>query len=285
MIKLFDRPVSGIFDTHAHICDSMYEEKGISAEELLSGIAASGVSRVLIPADTIKSSVRTCEYVKKYSGYSGVKLYAAVGVHPEAASAFDEESLKVLRDLLDRRNELNIVAVGEIGMDYHYDGMEGSASHDKQREVFVEQVKLAYEYNLPFILHERDASGDTLQILKDLKKEGFLRDCPGVCHCCSCSVEIAAELLKLGFFIGVDGPVTYKNNKKTPALVEFVPEDRLLVETDSPYLTPVPNRGHINTPAYVPFVLEFVADIKKKGIQEMAGITAANGMRLFEIED
>lgn len=285
MIKLFDGAVNGIFDTHAHIYDGMYGENGISYEELISGISAAGVSRVMIPADSVESSYEVCEFVKKYSGFAGVKMYAAVGVHPEAASDFNEKSLLALRELLSKKQEYGIAAVGEIGMDYHYDDLPDAVSHEKQEEAFVSQVKLAFEYDLPFILHERDASGDTLRILKDLKAQGFLRKVPGVCHCCSCSVEIAAELLKLGFYIGVDGPLTYKNNKKTPALCGMVPDDRLVVETDSPYLTPVPNRGHINTPAYLPFVLQKAAEIRGMDIQSITDMTAENGKKLFGIED
>jgi TatD DNase family protein len=181
--------------------------------------------------------------------------------------------------MLSKRNQYKIKAIGEIGLDYYYD----LSPREVQREVFKKQLKLAYELDIPFILHERDAAQDCLDILLEAKKEGILLETPGVCHCCSCSAEIAQQLIKLGFYIGFDGPLTFKNNKKTPRTLEVCPLERIVVETDSPYLAPEPNRGKNNEPAFVPLVVEKVAQLKGMTSQEVARITKDNGKQLFRI--
>ena len=173
-----------------------------------------------------------------------------------------------------------IMALGEIGLDYYYDLSE----RDVQREVFEKQLELAYEYDIPIILHEREATGDCLEILKRFYKEGRLRKLPGVCHCCSCSLEASRELLKMGFYLGFDGPLTFKNNKKTPEVVYNTPWDRIVIETDSPYLTPEPNRGLTNEPAHVAFVCSKLAEVKGVSIEEAAQITYDNGKILYGVD-
>lgn len=265
------------FDTHAHIYDHKYEEAGTSIEDVLRKCAESGVDRILIPGDSMESSKAAVSTAAHFSGIFGVELFASVGIHPHEAKTYDEEVEKYLRASIEKREELRIRAIGEIGLDYYYDLSERSV----QREVFEKQLDLAYEYDIPFILHERDATGDCLEILRKFYKEGRLRKEPGVCHCCSCSVEASQELIKLGFFIGFDGPLTFKNNKKTPEVLKNTPLDRIVIETDSPYLTPEPNRGSLNEPCHVPFICAKVAEIKGITLEDAAALTYDNGNRLY----
>ena len=274
--------LGGVFDTHAHLYDERYVEEGVTPSEVLRISSEVGVTRVLIPADSIESSMAALEYVKANNGVCGVQLYAAVGIHPHEASSWSMEAREKLLQWLDpsTRRDNRIYALGEIGLDYHYD----LSPRDVQREAFYEQMVIAYELDIPIILHEREAAGDCMDILRRLKAEGKLRTTPGVCHCCSCSPEIATELVKLGFYIGFDGPITFKNNKNTPAVCEIVPLDRIVVETDSPYLTPEPNRGCTNIPSQVNYVIEKIASIKGVTLDQMVSITTENGLRLYEIE-
>ena len=267
------------FDTHAHIYDRKYESAGITAEDILQSCAESGVNRILIPGYSMESSNAAVRDAAQYNGKSGVELFASVGIHPHEAKTYNSEVESYLRDSIEHREELRIRAIGEIGLDYYYDLSERSV----QREVFEKQLLMAYEYDIPFILHERDATGDCLDILRRFYKEGNLRKTPGVCHCCSCSVEASQELIKMGFFIGFDGPLTFKNNKKTPEVLKAAPLDRIVIETDSPYLTPEPNRGNINEPCHVPYVCAKVAEIKGITLEEAASITYDNGNRLYEL--
>lgn len=268
------------FDTHAHIYDRKFDADNVTTEEILQRCRASGVTGVLIPADSEETSRIAVEMACKYDGYEGVSLYASVGVHPHEAKTYTEEVEEYLRSALESRREHKTVALGEIGLDYYYDLSERSV----QREVFEKQLILAEEYDVPVILHERDATGDCLDILRRFYKEGRLRSLPGVCHCCSCSKEAAEELVKMGFYLGFDGPLTFKNNKKTPEVVLNTPWDRIVIETDSPYLTPEPNRGLINEPCHVPFVCRRLAEIKGVTIDEAAQITYDNGKKLYGVD-
>ncbi len=268
------------FDTHAHIYDRKFEAAGISAEDILQRCKSSGITGVLIPADNEETSKLAIEIANKYDGYEGIALFASCGVHPHEAKTYSEDTEKFLRSCLETRTERKIKAIGEIGLDYYYDLSERSV----QREVFEKQLELAKEYDVPFILHERDATGDCLDILRRFYKAGKLRSVPGVCHCCSCSLEASQELIKMGFYIGFDGPLTFKNNKKTPEVALNTPWDRIVIETDSPYLTPEPNRGLINEPCHVPYVCCKLAEIKGVTIDEAAQITYDNGKKLFGVD-
>lgn len=278
-IKYFKPEDQGMsfFDTHAHIYDRKYGEAETAVADILARSASSGVKRILIPGDSVESSKAAVELAGAYSGKCGVELYASVGIHPHEAKTYDADAEYYLRDCMERREELKIRAIGEIGLDYYYDLSERSV----QRDVFEKQLLLAYEYDIPFILHERDATGDCLDILRRFHKEGKLRTVPGVCHCCSCSPEASQELIKMGFFIGFDGPLTFKNNKKTPEVLRVTPLDRIVIETDSPYLTPEPNRGSINEPCHVAYVCARLAEIKEITLEEAATITYDNGNRLY----
>ncbi len=270
----------GVFDTHAHLYDSRFSEEGIAEDDILRRASEAGVDKVLVPADRLETSYKAVEYAIKNGGKFGVSIYAAVGVHPHEASDYTDQTDMELRRLIIDRKRNQILALGEIGLDYYYD----FSPRDIQKEVFIRQLKMAYECDIPFILHEREATKDCLDILLQAKKEGYLRDNPGVCHCCSMSVESAEVLLKLGFYLGFDGPLTFKNNRKGVELAEHTPLDRIVVETDSPYLTPEPNRGKTNEPEFVPFVVERLAEIKGIDPLEMAKITTDNAIRMYEMD-
>ncbi|MBR5358341.1 MAG: TatD family hydrolase [Clostridiales bacterium] len=267
------------FDTHAHIADRRFEEAGITVSDILQRASEAGVKRILIPGDSEKSSRKAVSVCLEMSGLHGVELFCSVGIHPHEAKDYTEDTGKYLREMLSLRKENRLCALGEIGLDYYYD----FSPRDVQKEVFKKQLELAYEYDIPMILHERDATGDCLDILKDFHKRGQLRKVPGVCHCCTMSPEAAREIVKLGFYIGFDGPLTFKNNKKGPVLAQETPEDRIVIETDSPYITPEPNRGLTNEPCFVPFVAQKLAEIRNTDIERIAEITYHNGSMLYEI--
>ena len=277
--RRYPEKLKDVFDTHAHLYDSRFEENGMTPEMILRNAASSGVTRILIPADNETTSLAACEFVRKYDGTEGVELFSSVGVHPHEASSYSPEVEERLLDMIKRKDELKIRAIGEIGLDYYYD----LSPRDVQKEVYRRQLELAYENDMPIILHERDATGDSLDILRGLYKEGRLRENPGVCHCCTCSPEIARELVKMGFYIGFDGPLTFKNNKKTPSILENVPDDRIVIETDSPYLTPEPNRGLTNEPANVVWVADKIASLRGRTTEEIIRLTTENAMRLYEL--
>lgn len=267
------------FDTHAHIYDKKYDG-GSTVEDILRRAKSSGVTAVLIPADSEETSRIAVKMANDYDGTEGVALYASVGVHPHEAKTYTRDTEEYLRTCLEAGKAQKIMALGEIGLDYYYDLSE----RDVQRAVFEKQLELAYEYDIPIILHEREATGDCLEILKRFYKAGRLRKLPGVCHCCSCSLEASRELLKMGFYLGFDGPLTFKNNKKTPEVVYNTPWDRIVIETDSPYLTPEPNRGLTNEPAHVAFVCSKLAEVKGVSIEEAAQITYDNGKILYGVD-
>lgn len=269
------------FDTHAHLYDERFAQEGITPEDILRNASEAGVERILIPADNLDTSRKAVSYVKDHDGKNGITLYCSVGVHPHEASSWSEDVKDELYKFLAKREELKIRAIGEIGLDYHYD----FSPRDIQRKVYEEQLLMAYELDIPIILHEREAAGDSMDILRRLYKAGNMRKNVGVCHCCSASPEIASELVKMGFYIGFDGPITFKNNKNTPAVCAAVPLERIVIETDSPYLTPVPDRGLTNEPCYVPFVLEKIAQIKEITTGEAADAVMYNALSLYEITE
>jgi len=268
---------TGVFDTHAHLYD---ERIFADAQNVLERALECGVDTVMIPADNEETSRTAVDFVQKWDGYKGIDLYCSVGVHPHEASSYTEETERFLTGMLSVRDKYKIKAIGEIGLDYYYD----HSPRDVQREVFRKQLKLSYELDIPFILHERDASQDCIDILKEAQRDGMLLETPGVCHCCSCSAETAKILIGMGFYIGFDGPLTFKNNKKTPGVLDICPLDRIVVETDSPYLTPEPNRGMNNEPAFVPFVIGRIAELKGMSCDEISDITRRNGKKLYRIE-
>lgn len=270
----------GMFDTHAHLYDARFSEEGTTPEDILTRASKAGVTDILIPGDSIESSKAAFEFATKYNGFEGVTLYAACGVHPHEASTYDDDAEETLKKWLSEREKYRIKALGEIGLDYYYD----FSPRDVQKNVFERQLNLAFEADIPFILHERDASGDSTEILRSYYKSGRLLKTPGVCHCCSCSPEIAKILVDMGFYIGFDGPLTFKNNKRGIDVCRETPLDRIVIETDSPYLTPEPNRGKTNEPEFVPFVAEKIAEIKGISSEDAFKILTDNAKKLYRID-
>ena len=252
-----------LVDSHAHIDDERFDA---DRDEVVARALAAGVSLILNVGADMGSSARSVALAEKYPG-----IYAAVGMHPHDAKDMRETDYTQLEQWT---KHPRVVAIGEIGLDYHYD----LSPRPVQKEVFLRQLDLARKTGKPFIIHEREAHADTLEIIRSAA-----RGLKGVFHCFSGSVETAREYLKMGFYISVAGPVTFSKSGKTKEVAKYVPLDRLLVETDSPYLTPQPHRGHRNEPAYVRLVAEEIASLRNLPLEEVAAATTANVRRLFDI--
>ena len=253
-----------IFDTHAHYDSSAFNP---DREAVLAALPEAGVALVVDPGCDLPSSRAALALAEQFP-----HVYAAVGIHPEDCAGYTDADLETLRALC--RHE-KAVAIGEIGLDYYW---AENPPREFQQQVFRRQLELALELDMPVIIHDREAHGDCLEIVKEYPG---LR---GVFHCFSGSPEMAAELLKRGWYLGFDGPITYKNAKRAPEVAAVTPLDRILVETDAPYMTPVPFRGKRNDSRYLPYVLEKLAEWKGVTPQEMTEATFANGKRLFGIE-
>ena len=250
-----------IFDTHAHYDDSRFDE---DRTELLSSLLNVTVSGIINCGCDLKSSYKTVTLAEKYP-----LLYGAVGVHPHEAEETTDEDLEKIKELYSHEK---VVAVGEIGLDYFYD----FSPREKQIEIFRKQIITANELGLPVIIHDRDAHEDTMNILKDLKPKGIV-------HCFSGSAEMAKEVLKLGLYIGVGGAVTFKNARKPVEVAEMLPLDRLLLETDAPYMTPVPFRGKRCDSSHIAYTAEKIAEIKGIGVQELIDKCTENAKTLFNV--
>lgn len=263
-----------LFDTHAHLCDERFSA---DLDEVLDRAEKAGVTRILLASADMSDSEAAIRMAAEKTGDS--ELFCSVGVHPHSASDFDDKSHERLSDWISDRKKNRIIALGEIGLDYHYD----LSPRDVQKAVFIRQLELACRENIPVIIHEREASADVLTILGDFSKRGLLPEIPGVFHCYSGSAQTAQMLVRMGFMLGFDGPVTFRNNKKVWEVLSSVPLDRILIETDSPYLTPEPFRGKRNEPAYIPYILAKITDYLGKTTDEMAQITTRNACRLFHV--
>ncbi|MBR6887291.1 MAG: TatD family hydrolase, partial [Selenomonadaceae bacterium] len=250
---------------HCHLEDEKFSD---DCAEVLSRAKIAGVERIINFGSTLQSSIAVAELAKNFP-----ELYAGVGIHPEEIDDFDEKTCVRLAELA---ADKKVVAIGEIGLDYHWE--KDSERRLTQQKIFIEQLDLARQLNLPVCVHDRDAHGDTLKILQT---EG--KNLRGVLHCYSGSLETAREVFKLGWLIGVDGPLTFKNSAKLPEIVKAAPRDMILIETDAPYLAPTPYRGKRNEPAYVVEVAKKLAEIRSETLEEVAAYTTANARRLYEI--
>lgn len=253
-----------IFETHAHYDDEQFDA---DRDELLSSLADGGVGLVVNPSVTAENAKKVLAMAEQYPFF-----YAAVGVHPENCANYDENELAALRELAQHPK---CVAIGEIGLDYYW---EENPPREFQQRVFREQMALARELNLPVIVHDREAHADSLTIVKEFP------EVKGVFHCYSGSAEMAKELLKLGWMISFTGVVTYKNARKTVEAAEVVPLDRLMIETDAPYMSPVPKRGTRNDSRNLIYIAEKLAEIKGISTEEMIRITEENAKRFFGIK-
>ena len=249
-----------LFDTHAHYDDEAFDLDRDAVITDFGGL-------IVNPGCTVESSALAVEMASRHD-----KMYAAVGIHPENCGDFVPAHIDALRELAKHEK---VVAIGEIGLDYYW---AENPPKEFQQEVFRAQLRLALELDLPVIIHDREAHGDTLAIVKEFPN---LR---GVFHCYSGSVEMARELMKMGWYLGFDGPLTYKNARKTVEVAEAIPLERIVVETDSPYLSPVPMRGKRNDSRNIPYILGKLAEIRGISAAEAEEITCQNGKKLFGID-
>ncbi|MBQ8559645.1 MAG: TatD family hydrolase [Tyzzerella sp.] len=252
-----------IFDSHAHYDSGQFDE---DRDEILNSMQENGVGTIVNSAADWDSVTEVVELAEKYPF-----VYAAVGLHPDEVGDLDEERFAYLKAQCQKEK---VVAVGEIGLDYYWD----NESHDVQKKWFIRQLELARELDLPVIIHSRDAAEDTLKIMKE-HGQGLR----GVIHCFSYSKELAREYVKMGFYIGVGGVVTFKNGKKLKEIVEEIPLERILLETDCPYLAPVPFRGKRNSSLYIPYIAEEIANLKGVTYEEVVAQTELNAKKLFGI--
>lgn len=259
----FEKDEIMIFETHAHYDDEQFEE---DREELLSHLRDNNIFAVVNVGASLQGCYATVELARRYE-----HVYAAVGVHPDEVGSLNETTWAELKELY---KDPKVIAVGEIGLDYYWN----KESHDEQKKWFVKQLKLARELNLPIIIHSRDAAKDTLDIMKE--HAGGLR---GVIHCFSYSVEMAREYVKMGFYIGVGGVVTFKNARKLKEVVADIPLESIVLETDSPYLAPAPNRGKRNDSRYIQYVAEEIALIKDISVEEVLSTTEIEAKKMYKL--
>lgn len=251
--------MNNIFDSHAHYTDSAFDD---DRHPLLAFLPKAGVCGIINCGTDIKDSKESVLLSHKYDF-----MYAAVGIHPHEAGNTEDCYLAQLSELLEDRK---VVAIGEIGLDYHYD----FSPREIQKRLFNEQLHLAVKFSLPVIIHNRKAHSDTLEILKEHKPAGVM-------HCFSGSVEVLKEVLELNMYIGLGGAITFNNAKKALAVAAAVPLDRLLIETDCPYMAPEPHRGKRNDSSLIPFAAAKIAEIKNISVDEVLKATAENAQKLF----
>ena len=252
-----------IFDSHAHYDSEQFNE---DRDELLNAMESKGVGTILNSGASWDSVTEVVELAEKYPF-----MYAAVGVHPDEVGVLNDERFEYMKAQCQKEK---VVAVGEIGLDYYWD----NESHDVQQKWFIKQLELARELDLPVIIHSRDAAADTLEIMKE-----YGQGLRGVIHCFSYSIELAREYVKMGFHIGIGGVVTFKNGRKLKEIAAEIPLDRILLETDCPYLAPVPFRGKRNDSSYISYVAQEIAELKGISYEEVVAQTEQNGKELFRI--
>ena len=252
-----------LIDTHTHI--NMLN--GLSIEEAIVNAEKNGIKKLIIPSAYPNDFEIVTELTEKYEN-----IYGMLGVHPSEVNDWDDSLIKKISDSVSKNKK--IVAIGEIGLDYYWD----KSFNDLQKDVFIKQIKLANSLNLPIDIHDRDAHKDTYDILKEHNKTSKV-----VMHCFSGSKEFAKECIKEGYYLGIGGVLTFKNAKKLKEIVEEISLENIILETDAPYLTPVPYRGKENQPAYVKYVAEEIAKIKNISIEEVIQKTTENAERIFKI--
>lgn len=252
-----------IFDSHAHYDSEQFNE---DRNELLLSMEENGVGTIVNSAASWDSVTEVVELAHKYPF-----VYAAVGMHPDEVGDLNDERFEYLKSQCQKDK---VVAVGEIGLDYYWD----NESHDVQKKWFIKQLELARELDLPVIIHSRDAAADTLEIMKE-----YGQGLRGVIHCFSYSIELAREYVKMGYYIGIGGVVTFKNGRKLKEIAAEIPLERILLETDCPYLAPVPFRGKRNCSAYISYVAQEIANLKGISYEEVVVQTEKNGKELFQI--
>lgn len=252
-----------IIDTHAHYDDEQFDP---DREELLGSMKEGGVGLIVNAGSTLESWEKICRLTEEYPF-----VYGAIGIHPDEVGSLSEERMQEMETLLDRDK---IVAVGEIGLDYYWD----KENHDIQKKWFIRQLETARKKDMPVIIHSREAAADTMEIMKT-----YAAGMRAVIHCYSYSPEMAKEYVKMGYYIGVGGVVTFKNAKKLKQVVEEIPLESIVLETDCPYLAPEPFRGKRNSSLYLPYVAEKIAEIKGVSAEEVVRRTEENSRKLYHL--
>ncbi len=252
--------MSYLIDTHAHL--DMYE----NVDEIISDARENGIKKIVIPSVEEKYFQKIIDIANSNDG-----IYAMLGIFPSEAKTWNDTITDKIKKL---SNNEKVVAIGEIGLDYYWD----KTFNEKQQEVFIKQIKIANELNLPIVVHDREAHKDCFDILKSTNKNSKV-----IFHCFSGSAEFANECVKQGWYIALGGVVTFKNAVKMKEVAKTIPLEYLLLETDSPYLTPVPYRGKENRPSYVRFVAEEIAKLREMDLSELKDITSANAEKIFNI--
>lgn len=253
-----------IFETHAHYDDEAFEQ---DREDVLKSLQQSGISFVVNVSASIESIKTTLELTKQYP-----YVYGSVGVHPDETKDLNEENFVWLKEMT---KEPKVVAIGEIGLDYYWDATD----REVQKIWFDRQIELAKEVNLPAIIHSREAAKDTL----DMITSSGLKQVGGIIHCFSYGKDIAKSYLDMGFYLGIGGVVTFKNGKKLKEVVEYAPIEQLVLETDSPYLAPEPNRGKRNTSLNLIYVAKEIAKLKNMDYDEVIAVTENNARKLYKL--
>lgn len=260
-----------LFDTHSHYNDEKFDK---DREQIIKETYEAGITKFVCAGYNIESSQKAIELSQKYEF-----IYSICGISPNDIPQSDQELWKDIEKItkIIKENKTNkLVAIGEIGLDYYWN----KENKELQTEAFIKQIDLANELNLPIVIHSRDASVDTINVIKEhtVKKAGIF-------HCCQFNQEMIKQALELGYYISFAGPVTFKNSKNASDIVKLVPLDRILIETDSPYLSPEPNRGKRNDSKNVKFIAQKIANFKEIPIDEIAKITYENALRIFTIGD
>jgi len=261
-----------LFDSHAHYNDEKFDN---DRDKLIEEIHKSRVARITNAGYSVESSIRAIEIAKKYDF-----IYATAGISPNDIPNLEEElehQLEELEKMLENKTQNKIVAVGEIGLDYYWN----KENKILQKQAFKKQIELANKYKLPIVIHTREAIQDTIDILKS----EITAEKRGVFHCCPLNRELVKEALRLGFYISFAGPVTFKNSKNANEIIEMVPLDKTLIETDSPYLSPEPNRGKRNDSRNVRYIAEKIAQVKGVSFEEVTKITYDNASKIFGIQE
>ncbi|MFS0656651.1 TatD family hydrolase [Bacillus sp. 179-C3.3 HS] len=253
-----------LFDTHAHLNAEQFNE---DLEQVIERAKSEKVEKIVVVGFDRPTISRAMELIEEYEF-----IYAAIGWHPVDAIDMTDEDLAWIKELSQHEK---VVAIGEMGLDYYWD----KSPKDVQKEVFRRQIALAKEVNLPIIIHNRDATEDVVTILKE---EGAA-EVGGIMHCFTGSLDTAKACMDMNFYISFGGPVTFKNAKKPKEVVKGIPSDRLLIETDCPYLTPTPFRGKRNEPSYVKYIAEQIAELREISFEELAELTTENAKKVFRI--
>lgn len=254
-----------IFETHAHYDDEAFDS---DRDQLLNSFAENGIEIAVNIGASIETSKKTLELVKKYPF-----LYGAIGVHPSDTEELNEENFEWLKEAA---KTPKVVAIGEIGLDYYWD----TPGRDIQKKWFDRQMELAKELKLPSVIHSRDAAADTLDMIKGAN----LRESGGVIHCFSYEKDMAKIYVDMGFYLGIGGVITFKNSRKLKEVVEYIPIEYLVLETDAPYLSPEPNRGKRNSSLNIPYIAKTIAQIKGMEYEDVVRITNENAKKLYQMD-